>query len=223
MSTIAELTVPADEFALRRVFETVDDVEVEIERVVAYEPNHVMPFVWFSGDPDDLDRLEGELADDPSVEDAQLLTDLDDECLFRMRWVNDVTMLVHMLTVEDATILNAVSDGRYWRLRILFPERTSLSETYDFATKEGLTLEISKVHELDDQRGGRYGLTDAQHETLVRALEHGYYEIPRDIDMESLAEELGISHQALSERLRRAHQMLVEEAVSIGPESDDAL
>lgn len=223
MSTIAELTLPADEFALRQVFETVDDVVVEIERVVAYEPDHVMPFVWFSGDSDELDRLEETLEADPSVEDAEMLTDLDDECLFRMNWVEDVTVMVHMLTEEDATILQAISDGRYWRLRILFPKRTSLSETYDFATEEGLTIEISKVHELDEERGGRYGLTDAQHETLVQALEHGYYQIPRDIDMEGLSEELGISHQALSERLRRAHRVLVEEAVVIGPEANDGL
>ncbi|WP_255190885.1 helix-turn-helix domain-containing protein [Natronobeatus ordinarius] len=220
MSTIAELTLPAEGFALRRTLEAAPDVEVEVERVVAYEPDQVMPYVWFSGSESALTALDDALAEDQSVENAELLTDLDDERLYRMQWVADVSVIVHVLTEEMATILDASGERRQWRLRILFPEREALSRTYEFATDQGLSLSIQKIHELDEQRGGRYGLTDTQHETLVKALEGGYYAIPREVDMESLSDDLGISHQALSERLRRAHRALVEEAVSIGPQEE---
>lgn len=220
MSTIAELTVPANEFALWQALEATGDVEVEIERVVAYDPDQVMPYVWFSGASERLETLDDALDDDPSVEEAELLTDLEGERLYRMSWVDDVTVMIHLLTEEKATILKARGEGNQWRLRILFPERESLARTYDFANEQGLSVNIEKIHQLDEDRHGRHGLTDAQHETLVAALDRGYYEIPRGADMETLSDELGISHQALSERLRRAHRTLVEDVIAIG--ADDA-
>ena len=221
MSTIAELTVPAEEFALRQTLERLPEVEVEVERVVAYDPDHVMPYVWFSGDEESIAKLDEEFAADPSVNDVTLLTDLEDERLYRMEWIEDVTVMLHVLTEEEATVLQATGERAQWWLRILFPERDSLSRTYEFATEQGFSVDIHKIHELDDDRYGRYGLTDAQHETLVKALESGYYEIPRATDMEALSDELGISHQALSERLRRAHRALVEDAIRLGPRDED--
>lgn len=221
MSTIAEVTLPANEFALSQTLETIPELEIEVERVVAYDPEHVMPYIWFRSDASEFERLDDALHDDTSVQDVELLTDLDDERLYRMHWVEDVTVVVHALTEESATILDASGEEGHWRLRFLFPEREALSRSYDFAEEHGVTMSVQKIHELDEDRGGRYGLTDAQHETLVQAIEHGYYQIPREIDMEALSDELGISHQALSERLRRAHRQLVEEAITIGPEDLD--
>ncbi|WP_226479462.1 helix-turn-helix domain-containing protein [Natrinema amylolyticum] len=220
MSTIAELSVPATEFALRHTLAATDDLDVEIERVVAYDPDHVMPYVWFAGDESTLATADDALADDPSVDECESLTDLDDERLYRMNWVDDVTMMLHLLTEEKATVLDAHVENETWRFRVLFPEREALSRTYDFATERGLSIEIQKIHRLEENRHGRFGLTDAQYETLVTALERGYYEIPREMDMDHLSDELGISHQALSERLRRAHRTLVEEVVDVG-ESDE--
>ncbi|WP_081461306.1 helix-turn-helix domain-containing protein [Halalkalicoccus jeotgali] len=56
---------------------------------------------------------------------------------------------------------------------------------------------------------------DLQHDTLVTALSAGYYGIPRDLSMKELAGELGITPQALSNRLRRGHGTLVENALTV--------
>jgi len=55
---------------------------------------------------------------------------------------------------------------------------------------------------------GSAPLTDKQLEVLNAALEHGYYECPRETQLKELADEIGISHQALSERMRRANKQL---------------
>ena len=216
MSTIVELAVPAAEFALRRTLEATGDLAVEVERVVAYDPDHVMPYVWMSGDESALEAADDALADDPSVDEAERLTDLDGERLYRMAWVDDVTVMLHLLTEERATVLAARVENDEWRFRVLCPEREAVSRTYESATEQGVSIEIRKLHRLEENRHGRVGLTDAQYETMVAALDCGYYEIPRETDMEALSDELDISHQALSERLRRAHRTLVEELVDVG-------
>ncbi|MFB9808291.1 helix-turn-helix domain-containing protein [Haladaptatus pallidirubidus] len=50
----------------------------------------------------------------------------------------------------------------------------------------------------------------------MAALESGYYDIPRGISGEELSDDLGISHQALSERLRRAYKNLISNALVVG-------
>lgn len=57
-------------------------------------------------------------------------------------------------------------------------------------------------------------LTDVQKETVTSGYEYGYYDIPRTIQSDELSAKLGITHQALSERFRRAHKALVERALS---------
>ncbi len=54
-------------------------------------------------------------------------------------------------------------------------------------------------------------LTEPQREAIAEAYRQGYYDVPREISLEELANELDISHQALSERLRRANRVLAGE------------
>jgi predicted DNA binding protein len=54
------------------------------------------------------------------------------------------------------------------------------------------------------------GLTAPQREALTLAVESGYYDVPADVTLDSLSELLGITSQALSERLNRGTKTLVE-------------
>ncbi|WP_425492942.1 helix-turn-helix domain-containing protein [Natrinema amylolyticum] len=66
-------------------------------------------------------------------------------------------------------------------------------------------------------------LTDGQATLLAAALEHGYFEVPRGITLNDLADDLDCSHQALSGRMRRALGNLVDTALAGGPEPDTGL
>lgn len=215
MGTTAELVIPAREFALARSMDEAPSLEVRVEPVVASNPGSIMPHVCFRGDADSLADLSQLLENDPTVAAHDRLANSEDEHQYLIEWATPVVEAVGHLTARRATILDATGSGTQWRLRILVPERDALSETYDAATEAGLTVDVARVHELETTERSRYGLTDAQYETLIEALGCGYYEIPRDVDMEGLAKELDISHQALSERLRRAHRRLVTEALDV--------
>lgn len=62
---------------------------------------------------------------------------------------------------------------------------------------------------------GEFGLTAERYEVLTAAAERGYFDVPRRLTMTELAEELDISQQALSERLRRGHGTLIDSALRI--------
>jgi predicted DNA binding protein len=55
-------------------------------------------------------------------------------------------------------------------------------------------------------------LTETQRETLALALEKGYYDRPRETDLDALADEFDISRSAVSQRIRTAELKLVRNA-----------
>ncbi|WP_254863170.1 helix-turn-helix domain-containing protein [Halovivax gelatinilyticus] len=215
MGTTAELVIPASEFALARTLDEIGSLDVSVEPVVATDPGQLMPYVRFRGPTAEIERVDEIIADDPTVTRATLLANSEEESRYRIQWDDSVTETVRVLTGENASILGASASDAHWHLRVLVPERDELSRTYETATEAGITVDLARVHEIETDERSRYGLTDAQYETLVEALVNGYYEIPRTVDMEALAEHLDISHQALSERLRRAHRRLVTEALDV--------
>ena len=206
--------IPAEEFALYEAMNSLPDVEFEVERVVQSGDEAAMPLVWIRNA--DHEAVTDAFEDDPSVRDLTLLSTFENEQLYRMEWVSEVDVVLQMLTNSEATIMDAYGTEGRWHLRVLYPDRDSLTKTTDFADEQGLTFDVTAIRQMEGEPAGRFGLTEPQFEALVTALTEGYYEVPRDIDLNDLADELGISHQALSERLRRATGALVEDALLVG-------
>lgn len=159
---------------------------------------------------------------DPSVADIDILADFDDERFYRMAWTDHTQIIGHMLVEQNATIQRATASEGRWHFRVLFPERSGLSAAYDYAEEHGFSLDIARVYDVDAVRRVRFELTDSQHEALTEAFERGYYTVPRNINQSELAAELDVSHQAISERLRRATHDLIKNALLVDEdESED--
>lgn len=104
---------------------------------------------------------------------------------------------------------------------MLYLTHDSLSKSVNYCESNGLTFDIERIRELDGKPAGRYGLTEEQYKALTKAADHGYYDISYDIELQELANDLDITHQALSERLRRETLALIEDTLLIGPRSDE--
>lgn len=58
------------------------------------------------------------------------------------------------------------------------------------------------------------GITNTQRRTVLRALELGYYQYPRKLNLGELTEEFDVSKSAVSQRVRAVERKLVQEVFS---------
>lgn len=209
MTTLVELECPADRIGLARTFDRDEAFEFRIDGMIGDAP----PLVWTSGT--DRSAVETALEGDPSVDViASLANATDDRWLFRLEFGRDLTRLQEVVTANDGAILAATGRDGAWTLELLFHDHVAVSETHARLADLDYEVSVQRVTSLDERSGGQTPLTDTQYETIVAAHELGYFDVPREVTLQELAEELGISHQALSERLRRSHAALVSAELS---------
>lgn len=209
MSTIVKAAVPTEQFALRETFREVPEAEFDAVRLVTQDSDQVMPLLWASNA--DPDALTAALESDPSTDGVELVSQLNDESLYRMTWTARARIVTHVLVEERGAIVSARGRDGAWTFRILFPERDSVSATYECCERYDIDIEFERIYQLAEvPHLGQFELTEEQFQTVKMALEEGYYEVPRGTTLEGLSRRLGVSHQALSERLRRGHRTLVE-------------
>ncbi|WP_266082524.1 helix-turn-helix domain-containing protein [Haladaptatus caseinilyticus] len=206
--TIVEVSIAAEEFALKHTLATLETVTIEVEQTITTDRDGLMPFIWFN--TDDSLALECALTDDDSVTDFHLIADFETESLYQLTWNDRVNHLVRVLAEENGAVLAATGKDDTWHLRLLFADHDAVRRTSEYCKEEGVPLEIQNIQEFTRKSQTRFGLTKSQQRALQLATTHGYYSVPREATADDLAEKLDVSHQALSERLRRAHGNLVD-------------
>lgn len=211
MVTVVWATVPSSDFALSETLGVAPDATFECERIIETGAETVMPLLWAHGV--DRETVERGFEHDRSVARFECLASFDHEFLYRMEWVRQVHLVLQILTSTNAAVLDATGDSEQWVLRIMYPHRSELSATNAFCERHQLSFRVERIQQLSDAVERRYGLTDEQFTALAVACEEGYFEVPRQADLKELATKLGITHQALSERLRRGHEMLIEKTL----------
>ena len=93
------------------------------------------------------------------------------------------------------------SDGAVeWTLA--FPDGNSLTQFLNRLESERIKIEIRKLSKVVDQRS----LTPRQHQIILRALDNGYFDYPRKMDLSALAKEMNVTKSTLVEILRRAEK-----------------
>lgn len=210
MGTVVDATIQPDQFALRETFDEMPQAEFEAVQIVSKGEGYVLPFVWARAP--DLEELDRVLREDSTTEDVSRLVCQDERCLYQVEWHSRVRLVISLIGTENGRLLDAqATDGR-WKFRILFPSHDSVSSTFESCRDHDIDLSIRRVKgvvETLDRSGNE--LTDKQYEALAAGIQSNYYEVPRGQSLKNLANDLDISHQALSERLRRGHRRLIEQ------------
>ncbi|WP_435099321.1 helix-turn-helix domain-containing protein [Halarchaeum sp. P4] len=211
MSVVLTFTVPGGQFALGRAMPE-GGIRAELDRAVPLG-GRTPPFLWAYADDPALDAFEGNLGEDEGVAGASVVDAFDDRRLYRIDWADPLRGVLAHLEEASASLSDASGTREAWEFTARFPTQDALSSFHGACRDDDIDLTVTSVNRLDPANDQTYGLTASQRETLVRAHEAGFYNIPRDTTTVELAEELGISDQSLSERLRRAHAALVEQTL----------
>ncbi|WP_158056721.1 helix-turn-helix domain-containing protein [Halorussus halophilus] len=221
MTTVAEISVPAEKTALHETFETLPELEIRMEHIVGTEQGEVMPFVWVSGASED--EIERALQADSSAGEVRKVDEEEDAFLYKLAFTNGLHVLAEIVFEKDGTILEVQGHDEAWRLLLRFPDRKDFADAYEMLGEYEFEPELLDIHSLDADSESPHELTDEQYEILQAAHEMGHYDVPRDTTLESVADRLDISRQAASERLRRAHREVIDEYLTskLEPDPDD--
>lgn len=204
---IATFSLPHDAVALEETFQELPGLEVEAERIVAHSRAWVMSGLWTANA--EFESIDDVLASDPSVNEIIDDYEFADEKYYLLDWNDDVNERIDIYIDQRASILGAEADADNWQIRIRFFSQDQFDTFRHTLNKEGIAFELRDLTEPGAPRQTFGGLTPDQRDALMVAWEYGYFEIPRQTTTREIAAEIGISHQALSERLRRGITNLI--------------
>jgi predicted DNA binding protein len=117
-----------------------------------------------------------------------------------------------LVAPEISRLILAVELGppsdRGWELRLRFTDHRQLRQFNERCIEKEINLTLQRIYNphvppIQDE------LTSIQWHTLAVAYELGYFAVPRKVTLGELAEHLGVSKQAVSQRLRRATRTVV--------------
>ena len=96
-------------------------------------------------------------------------------------------------------IINGIAEWNF------FASRERINALFEELKAKGIRVELKSIGKPKIKND----LTDRQMEILNLALKNGYFEIPRRISLNELAQKLNISPSSLSETLRRIHKKVL--------------
>ncbi|WP_254543116.1 helix-turn-helix domain-containing protein [Halomarina pelagica] len=121
----------------------------------------------------------------------------------------------------DGLLFETRRDGRRYTWRIILSNEADIHGFFDALRVEVgdcAGMELLRLTELSPRRPPTEREADVlpaeQREALRAAVEHGYYETPRAVDLSELATRLDLPRSTLSYRLRRAEAQLAERFVA---------
>jgi predicted DNA binding protein len=208
MSVTATIHIEHDRLALVPTLRSLDDVEIRVITQGTTAPG-ATTFPFLIEHPD-RSELEASLEADTTVARYDLVDWTDGTGIYYIEHTPETVYISTVVTEVNGFLVHTETKGNGWVARLLLPDRQALNTIWNFANDQGMSLDILDLYGDDDAgTDSSYGLTDEQTAALVTAYENGYFGEPRDMSLDEIAEEMGLSSTAMSGRLRRGMRNLV--------------
>ncbi|ADB63607.1 Bacterio-opsin activator HTH domain protein (plasmid) [Haloterrigena turkmenica DSM 5511] len=206
---------------LHETFEAVPDMKLQQEefRTVSGEPRLT---VWAWGD--DFDSFETALTTDSTIAGYQRLSDLHEKRLYQLIFLKgrEKKYLYPIALEQNIMAIRVIitSDGA--NLIPRFPSREAITAYHEACQERGISFQLQQLYrEKPDDPSEQFGLTPGQREVLIRAHKRGYFNQPRNVTLEELAEGMEVSSSALGRRMRRALDTLIDQTVRSNRDGSD--
>lgn len=214
-SLIGKISLSHPELALSDVLRRVPSVTVQPTQVTTAMNSR---FMMFTARGEELGRFETALDDSSTVLDPLTIERTTDCRVYRVKLTDDARWITPGLILAGARPLDIRSSNRLWELRGQFRSRAALDQFREYCAENDFSFVLNQLYWTSggDQRTD-FGLSPKQLEIARKAHQSGYFDVPRQVSQQELADQLDISSSAVSQRLRRATAQILEETVS----SDD--
>ncbi|WP_435092925.1 helix-turn-helix domain-containing protein [Halorubrum sp. N11] len=125
----------------------------------------------------------------------------------------------------ESVLFETRHEGRHYTWRLIHSGEGDVGDFFDAlraAVGDAARTELLKTASASGAAGGsgtsgdEVGLSPEQEAALRAAVEHGYYESPRSVDVGDLADHLDVPRSTLTYRLRRAEELLAKAHVADG-------
>lgn len=206
---IAEIHISHPDLVLAPTIRALSNVEIirELQPVAIPDSNTLVLFFSVNGEFGDIRHV---LEDDPTVRDPQLIANLPKQEIFRVEITDRAKVVTPRLAELSIQILEIRSGVDGWILKLQFADMDSLVTLRAFCRREGIEFRVDTLYQESPTEGSGIELTDLQRETLLIARDQGYFNDPREITLEELSEQIGISPTGVGRRLRRAIARLID-------------
>lgn len=206
MAIVAEFTIPPGALPFGDTLIENPDIKLEVERIVPTDES-ALPFFWVWGDDPGIFMEHSER--EPDVRNTQHLAEVDNGALFRAEWAPNATLIEGLKDLK-ATIIESEGTAEQWRFQVRAANRDRIIEFRRVFVEEGIAVSLNRLYNLSEVvEANQRALTQDQRETLIKAYREGYYDSPKEISQQELGEQFGVSHRAISERLRRGTRNLI--------------
>lgn len=207
MALEATFTATHGEFPLAAVFAEFPAVEIELDRVVPTN-NFIVPYFWVRGAEFENHSMED--VTHPGIHDIRVVDKVDTAALIRIDWDFAYESVLTAIIETDVNLISARGSDDHWVFEFRAESQQVLADFQSYCQNNDIPLELTKLHALSPLESGQeYVLTETQREAMTVAYTMGYYESPREASRQDVANELGISPQAVGSRLQRGTRRLI--------------
>jgi len=206
MAVEASFTATQGKFPLVSIFTEFPDTQIELDRVVPTN-DAIVPYFWIRGAEN---KLRFDSISHPGVNEFTVIDDVNSEALMRIDWNFNYESVLTAIIETDVELISAIGKNERWTFEVRADDRQALSAFQSYCHNNDIPVTLSELHALSPMRSeGEYDVTKKQREAITLAYARGYFESPREVTQDNIADELGISRQALASRLQRGIRRLV--------------
>lgn len=209
---VAEVRLEHPDLLLGPTLRRTPDATVEPEYRTTIDDGRTVVFCRVSAPA--YEAFEDGLAADPTVRDPVLIDCYPDRRVYRLELTERTITYVGKTAELGGRVLDVASGRDGWVVRLRLPEREDLVSFNDFCKENEISFQVNHLRTAEDEAPALIGLTPKQQELLSVAFEEGYFDVPRGISQDELADRLGVSKSAVSQRLRRAIARLCDASLA---------
>ncbi|WP_435359017.1 helix-turn-helix domain-containing protein [Haloarchaeobius sp. DFWS5] len=217
MAIVAEILLADDTLPLVGLAKALPSGEIDVENSVALEDGRHL--VTVRVDTDSRDAFDRELDAQSEITDAAEIGQTADGWFYQVTIDTDSALFAaHDPEAFEGVLLDATVTRDGLREQKVFSDFEAFSTLRDRCEVHDIPFELLNIASDPENPGerDRFGLTDRQFTALSMAFSGGYYDSPRQMSTQDLADELGIAGPSASDLLRRAEQQLLSQ--TLGPQ-----